>query len=448
VAAFSRAGGVPFLAAVATTELAACERSEEEQSWLELVEPPLRMLDTCAQEDVARALPLPSDDAPFLALPTLLLHSRIAPFGTRDAAAALLARQLCWAKESGGSDSERFRASLAACAAEGTPEDVTRLLRDIPADCTAGCAGATVWALFAQTPEAWGGGAAALAARAEACDAAGALATARVACGRAHAARGQAIVEAHAKELFIVEVLLRQLLDSAREAAAEAAAAALLAEEAAIAAAAATKAQRKQEAKARRAAAAQAAAAQAAAAAEQAAAEEAAATAARNAAARAAAQAAAVADAAAHVARRDAAAAAAAAEQQRQRQQRARQPPPMPPPPPQPLAPQSSTPAEEGRASDALLAELFPWMRMHDEPHPPAPPPALPAAAGAAGGADEDVDGDDGCCAICMDAPRTAALAPCGHALLCDACAARVLATAAPLCPVCRVVATGVRAAA
>jgi hypothetical protein len=48
---------------------------------------------------------------------------------------------------------------------------------------------------------------------------------------------------------------------------------------------------------------------------------------------------------------------------------------------------------------------------------------------------------------FCMDAPRTAALVPCGHALLCDACAAKVLATAAPLCPVCRVVATGVRAA-
>jgi hypothetical protein len=91
-------------------------------------------------------------------------------------------------------------------------------------------------------------------------------------------------------------------------------------------------------------------------------------------------------------------------------------------------------------------------MRLIDHaPPPPAPGAAAGHAGGGAGtnaaGADDDDDGDDGCCAICLDAPRTSALVPCGHALLCDGCAAKVLATAAPACPVCRVAATGMRAA-
>jgi hypothetical protein len=56
-----------------------------------------------------------------------------------------------------------------------------------------------------------------------------------------------------------------------------------------------------------------------------------------------------------------------------------------------------------------------------------------------------DDDGDDGSCVICMDQPRTTALIPCGHPLLCAACADKVLRTAAPACPVCRVTATGCR---
>jgi hypothetical protein len=70
------------------------------------------------------------------------------------------------------------------------------------------------------------------------------------------------------------------------------------------------------------------------------------------------------------------------------------------------------------------------------------------SAAAASGGGGDDYGDDDGTYVICLDAERTTALVPCGHALLCDACAARVLAAATPACPVCRVAATGARAGA
>jgi hypothetical protein len=115
---------------------------------------------------------------------------------------------------------------------------------------------------------------------------------------------------------------------------------------------------------------------------------------------------------------------------------------PATPPRPTPLQspPPSSAPAGERRATDAELAQLFPWLRL--DMH--AASAAVPAAACAS--AVEEDDGDDGCCAICMDAARDTALEPCGHALLCAACAHRVLRTAVPACPVCRVAATGFRA--
>jgi hypothetical protein len=234
VAAFSRAGGASFLAAVAKEELAACERGAEVPAWSELVESPLRLLRMCAEEDMARAVPQqPSDDAAFLTLPLLLLRSRIAPYDTRNAAAALLLAQMRWAEVvSGGSvssDSERFRSALNACAAASTPEDVTRLLRDTADGCAASCAGATVWTVFASTSELWDGGKAALAARAEACDARGALAAARVACMRGRAARTlRAAVQTPrpVAEIVMAEMLVGELMDKARKAAADAAAAA------------------------------------------------------------------------------------------------------------------------------------------------------------------------------------------------------------------------------
>jgi hypothetical protein len=76
-----------------------------------------------------------------------------------------------------------------------------------------------------------------------------------------------------------------------------------------------------------------------------------------------------------------------------------------------------------------------------------AAPAAVPAAAASASAVQQEDDGDDGCCAICMDAERDTALEPCGHALLCAACAHKVLRTEAHACPVCRVTATGCRAA-
>jgi hypothetical protein len=49
-------------------------------------------------------------------------------------------------------------------------------------------------------------------------------------------------------------------------------------------------------------------------------------------------------------------------------------------------------------------------------------------------------------CAVCLDAQTAVALAPCGHACLCGACTLRIRRAAGaelPLCPVCRVPATG-----
>jgi hypothetical protein len=475
IGAFSRAGGAALLSAAAADELAACalgganggaEEVEEQQGQTELA---LRLLHACAWEDEDEdALMCLSNVATAPLLSVLCLRS--AAHGTRDAAMALLALKLL-SMLAGGDDCSTL---LAACAAADVPLHATHLLRECPPDDLDGCAASAMWLALASLVDAWPGGGAALAARARSCDALRALEAARTRAVRAHAARTHAARTHGATEapigiteMYKAELFVRQLVDGDRAAAAAAAAASLLAEEeaaaAAAAAAATTKARRKAEAKAKRAEAAAAAAAAAAEAAAAQAAAQAVADAARNAAAQAAAQARATAAEAAAQARSAAAAAAqaalreraaAAAEQQQQRQ-RASEPPPLPPPPPvlqpqpqpQPQLPQPPPPEEE-RASDALLVELFPWMRMHDEP-PPPPPPAAPVLSGRAGGSDEndDDDGDDGSCAICMDAARDTALVPCGHALLCGGCAARVLATAAPACPVCRVTATGARAA-
>jgi hypothetical protein len=82
-----------------------------------------------------------------------------------------------------------------------------------------------------------------------------------------------------------------------------------------------------------------------------------------------------------------------------------------------------------GRAAAAATVDAAGAAQQH------SPPAAMPG------------DSDDGSCAMCMDAQRDTALVPCGHVLLCASCAAHVLATAAPACPVCRVPATAARAA-
>jgi len=41
-------------------------------------------------------------------------------------------------------------------------------------------------------------------------------------------------------------------------------------------------------------------------------------------------------------------------------------------------------------------------------------------------------------CSVCMDAPRTTALVPCGHVVCCDDCAVALVAMDVPTCPSCR----------
>ena len=103
----------------------------------------------------------------------------------------------------------------------------------------------------------------------------------------------------------------------------------------------------------------------------------------------------------------------------------------------------SAAGADEPQMSDSELAALFPHLFIGMPAASAAPVAArLPSSAAAPAACD---DGDDGSCIICLDADRTAALVPCGHALLCGPCADKVLRSAAPACPVCREAATGCR---
>ncbi len=50
---------------------------------------------------------------------------------------------------------------------------------------------------------------------------------------------------------------------------------------------------------------------------------------------------------------------------------------------------------------------------------------------------DDEPEDHDHTCIICMDAPRTRAFAPCGHAVVCMDCSKLVMASGS-LCPMCR----------
>jgi hypothetical protein len=488
VRATSRAGCAAFMAAYIQSELddiAACETGDD--TCLRITDA-LRAFGSCASAD-DRAL-VAAGGALHVARALVLRPLRVPGASSTlcQAALALMPAVLVDA------DAVAVASIIAECAASDAPERAVCLLREwVEIHPDKGMAfwrtGADFWTLLAGCAAAWPGGATALAARARDTGVQRALAAAR---GVYMRVRSRAPGNPVGEKLARTEAAVQRLMDAERVLASEFAAASLLAEEEAAAAQTAAAARRKADVKAKRVA---AAAAQA----------------------EAAAEAQAAADAAAEAARREAAAIAAAAAQQRADAARRDAPPsPLPPPPAQPRprpapaaprrplptplpapapaapalppplplprpapaaprrplptpvpAPAPSAPAlpppplplppaDEGRASDALLVQLFPWMRLADDAPPAPPPPAAPpggsaagSSAGAAGGAgaDDDDDGDDGSCVICMDAPRSAALLPCDHALLCDACAFAVLRSATKACPVCRVAATGVRPA-
>ncbi len=48
-----------------------------------------------------------------------------------------------------------------------------------------------------------------------------------------------------------------------------------------------------------------------------------------------------------------------------------------------------------------------------------------------------ELDDRDQTCIICMDAPRSVAFLPCGHAVVCTGCSKLVMASGS-LCPMCR----------
>jgi hypothetical protein len=41
-------------------------------------------------------------------------------------------------------------------------------------------------------------------------------------------------------------------------------------------------------------------------------------------------------------------------------------------------------------------------------------------------------------CVVCMDAPKTHAIVPCGHVCVCEECGERLLAVQPVVCPMCR----------
>ena len=104
----------------------------------------------------------------------------------------------------------------------------------------------------------------------------------------------------------------------------------------------------------------------------------------------------------------------------------------LPPPPPQTAPP--------GPMSDAELAALFPWLNLSADAAPAAPRPSAQPPAIAVAITDETHE-DDHLCVVCLDAPRDTPLPGCADAhpvVLCAACVARLLAAAAPACPLCR----------
>jgi hypothetical protein len=367
---------------------------------------------------------------------TALLRHAADTLRLRDACASSCALSLVTALMQ--RDAWKSAAAHAAALTEVGQSQVLRAscaaLRDADVPLRVTESAAVPWRMLASVADAWPGGLTALARVLRDADPLPALRAAQTRLRRMRDAYDSLHMVTHALEaLTAVQVATA----AAAAHAAERAAAELLAEEEAAAAATKAKASKKADAKARRAAAMAAAAAAAEA-------------------LRAAEEAQRAAEAAAAEAEREEAAAArqrARRQQARQQASPAPQPAPLPPPaPPAPQPPPLPVPLplpQEGRASDAALAALFPWMRIDDAPAAPPPPPSSGGAGGASGSAapQEEDDGDDGSCAVCMDAERTTALVPCGHVLLCSSCAARVLATAAPACPVCRVPATAARAA-
>ena len=98
----------------------------------------------------------------------------------------------------------------------------------------------------------------------------------------------------------------------------------------------------------------------------------------------------------------------------------------------------SPPPGEGASASDGAFAitQLFPWLNVQDSPGGPPPTAPSPQQAPARAGDDDD----DTLCVICMDGARNAVLGKgCSHPpVLCTPCAAVLMATKAPMCPVCR----------
>jgi hypothetical protein len=118
--------------------------------------------------------------------------------------------------------------------------------------------------------------------------------------------------------------------------------------------------------------------------------------------------------------------------------------PPLSSPPPSlapwfpaPLPLPAAAAAEPASGADDDLQELLAHLQLSAVlPALPAsaPPHAEAAAAARETAAEEEAED----CCFCMIAPPSARLSPCGHAAMCGACTARVVAHGNGLCPMCR----------
>ena len=95
--------------------------------------------------------------------------------------------------------------------------------------------------------------------------------------------------------------------------------------------------------------------------------------------------------------------------------------PPAPAPPTPPAAAADASLLEENRRLAQMLAQRE---------------AELQAELSTRRGADADEADARSACVICLDAPKSHVLLPCGHKCLCGACAAE--SARPPFCPICR----------
>lgn len=78
-------------------------------------------------------------------------------------------------------------------------------------------------------------------------------------------------------------------------------------------------------------------------------------------------------------------------------------------------------------------------------PAVPVPKPQAFDSAHVPAGGQEEEDGEENMCIVCMEWPSQVVLFPCGHSNMCPTCAEKVRGHGEGLCPSCRTPIEGIR---